>query len=521
MTDQHHDEFEQFAAVVTSRLGFHVHPHNKEQVELAMRHGLARTGCRSVAQYVARFGNEAFAQKELCEIALELTVSETYFFRHSEQFQAFVEVAIPERIRAKAAIRTLTVLSAGCASGEEAYSLSAAMADIPELRGWDIRVWGIDVNPHLVEAARRGRYSAWSLRGVSDGKRRQHFHLDGDVYVLDAKLKATVHFEPRNLLDEDSHFWRPEFFDVIFCRNVMIYFSSVAVRAVVDRLTRSLVPGGFLFLGPSETLRGISQEFHLRHTHGAFYYQRRGPNEPMLPALQGVSTQPLQTLVDPPDMDKQAWASAIAGASDRIAALADQAGRGTPAKGPPHIPSKPNEAVFPAAKDLDEVRDFLRQERFNDALKAIHSLPQAAAGDSDTLLLQAVVLASMGDLSHAEQLCSQLLARDEMRPGAHYLMALCQERRGDLLSAAEHDQMAIYLEPPFAMPHLHLGLLAKRMGDMATARRELGEAIVLLEQEDASRILLFGGGFAREALVRFCQTVLDSTSGPSKGGDNR
>ena len=110
---------------------------------------------------------------------------------------------------------------------------------------------------------------------------------------------------------------------------------------------------------------------------------------------------------------------------------------------------------------------------------------------------------------------SRLLVLDEMNAGAHYLMAVCQEHTGDVLAAAEHDQTAIYLDPAFAMPHLHLGLLAKRLGDLATARRELSEALALLPREDASRILLFGGGFHREALTQYCQSQLRACGGGS------
>ena len=106
-----------------------------------------------------------------------------------------------------------------------------------------------------------------------------HFHRDDRRYVLNSDIRSMVTFEERNLLDEDKTFWQPDYFDVIFCRNVMIYFAPPAVQEVVQRLTRSLAPGGFLFLGPSETLRGLTGEFHLRHTHGVFYYQRRSAGE--------------------------------------------------------------------------------------------------------------------------------------------------------------------------------------------------------------------------------------------------
>jgi chemotaxis protein methyltransferase CheR len=97
-----------------------------------------------------------------------------------------------------------------------------------------------------------------------------------------------------------------------------------------------------------------------------------------------------------------------------------------------------------------------------------------------------------------------------LNTGAHYLIALCRESAGDRRGAIEHDQTAIYLDATFAMPRLHLGLMARRAGDRETARRELKYALTLLKREDASRLLLFGGGFGRDALAALCRAELDS-----------
>ncbi|MBI5684195.1 MAG: hypothetical protein HZC54_03855 [Verrucomicrobia bacterium] len=499
-------DLELFATAVVSRLGFNVDKHNAEQVDDVLRRRLERTGCKTVDSYVGRFDDPEFAQQELREVALALTVPETYFFRHTEQFQALAEAVLPACLKARGSARQLNVLSAACASGEEAYSVAATILKAPGFQGWDVRIRGVDVNAHLLRKAREGRYSEWSLRATSEPERRRYFRREGGEFVLDDKVKAMVRFEERNLLEGDASFWQAGLFDIIFCRNVMIYFTPTAMRTLIARLTRVLTPGGFLFLGPSETLRGISHDFHLRHTHGAFYYQHRLPGEP--PSQAAAIMAPSQpTAASPPahPPDGLNWASAIADASHRIAALADpsRAKSPQPAAGP----------VFPAKQDMDEVRDLLRQERFEDALRAIDALPGDAAADPDALMIQAVLLANRGELDRAEQLCAHLLATDELRPGAHYLMAVCREKRGDHLSAAEHDQTAIYLDGAFAMPRLHLGLLARRLGDLATARRELGEALALLAREDASRILLFGGGFSREALTRFCQAQLERCGG--------
>jgi chemotaxis protein methyltransferase CheR len=138
----------------------------------------------------------------------------------------------------------------------------------------------------------------------------------------------------------------------------------------------------------------------------------------------------------------------------------------------------------------------------------VRGLPAEAARDPDVLLLAAALYTHGGQLADAEEACARLLEVDELSAGAHYLIALCREGAGDRIRAEHHDQIAVYLDPGFAMPHLHLGLLARRAGDRTTARRELEQAALLLQREESARLILFGGGFGREALVALCRTEL-------------
>jgi chemotaxis protein methyltransferase CheR len=140
-------------------------------------------------------------------------------------------------------------------------------------------------------------------------------------------------------------------------------------------------------------------------------------------------------------------------------------------------------------------------------------LPRESDRDPDVLLLRAVLLIHGGRLSEGQQVCAALLELDEMNAGAHYLMALCREGSGDLGGAANHDQIAAYLDPGFAMPRLHLGLLARKAGDLSAARREFSHALVLLQREDAPRLLFFGGGFGREALISLCHAEIAACGG--------
>jgi chemotaxis protein methyltransferase CheR len=156
---------------------------------------------------------------------------------------------------------------------------------------------------------------------------------------------------------------------------------------------------------------------------------------------------------------------------------------------------------------------LLREERFAEALDCVRSKPRDANQDPDLLLLEATLLAHRGDVAAAEAVCRRLLAVDELNAGAHYVLGLCREHSGHQAGAAEHYRVSAYLDAEFAMPRLHLGLLARRKGDRGVARRELNAALALLKRENASRLLLFGGGFSREALVALCVSALKECGG--------
>jgi chemotaxis protein methyltransferase CheR len=513
-------EVESFRSMVAVRLGLHFEDLKLGFLGDVLRQRMEETGCRLYSAYQIHMASPREEKEEICALARLLTVGETYFFRYKEHFQAFADLVIPTCMQAQGRNHSLRILSAGCASGDEAYSLAIVMRErFPELECWNIEIHGFDINPAMVAKARRARYSPWSLRETSADVQSKYFRGDGRDFLLDAGIRAAVTFEERNLADDDPLFWQREAFDVVFCRNVTMYFTAEVMRAVIGRIARSLAPGGFLFLGHAETLRAISHEFHLRHTHETFYYQRREACE-----ASETETFPLSAADNgslgkgmPQVEGNDSWYSTIQKASERITCLTED--KNGPEKGVSERASaattKSRAAYVPTSWDRTEAIDLMRRERFSEAIELLRALPSESERDLDAQLLIAALLTNRGDLPEAEKICRRVLALDELNAGAHYLMALCREHAGDSEGAVQHDQAASYLDAQFAMPHLHLGLLAKRSADVETAQRELRRALPLLDREEASRILLFGGGFTREALVEFCRRALNSCEGAS------
>jgi chemotaxis protein methyltransferase CheR len=489
-------QVERFRTVVASRLGLQFDDAKTAWLADLLRRRLDVNG-QQAEPYLACLQAEA-SRTELGAIAQELTVAETYFFRNIDQFHALREHVVPERMQVGRAHRGLRILSAGCASGEEPYSIAMVLRDLLQEQSRELSIRAVDLNPAIVEKARRARYTSWALRDTPPAMLQRWFRSEAREFVLDDSIRSAVKFEERNLNEDDAELWQPGAYDLIFCRNVLMYFTQPRAQAVVARIAQALAPGGYLFLGHAETLRGLSQAFHLRHTHGTFYYQRKDEAEHELAQagadVPGGAGPLLVAAVESSD----SWIEAIGKAAERVRALTDAQASG---------------GIVPAVAPrwhLGQALDLFRQERFTEALGLVQSLPAAAGDDCDVLLLRAVLLVHSGQLADAEDACHRLLVIDELNAGAHYTLALCREGAGDSRGAIDRDQRAVYLDPAFAMPRMHLGLLARRSGDREAVQRELGQALVLLQREDASRLLLFGGGFSREALLDLCRAELQS-----------
>ena len=497
---------ERFRAALTSRLGLQF-----DDARIGWLADVLRTRVEVHREptdvYLAKLESGA-SRSEVGALAQDLTVAETYFFRDPDQFRALREDVCPE-LRARTEPRQLRLLCAGCASGEEAYSLAMTLLELMPQAGWHLSIRAVDLNPAAIDMARTARYGAWSLRETPADQQQRWFHADGRDYVLDDAIRACVTFEERNLCENDPELWLADTYDVVFCRNVLRYFSSTAARAAVARIARSLAPGGYLFLGHTETLRGLSHGFHLRHTQGAFYYQRKDEAEAAryvdaVAATQsktGISSPALAAALEAAD----SWVEAVGQAAQRIHALTASGATPTQRMAIGQSSALPRGRAF----------NMVREERYAEALGQVRAWHDRDARDAEDLLLHAVLLVQSGHIAQAEEMSRRLLALDDLNPGAHYVLALCREGASDPLGAAQHDEAAAYLDPDFAMPRLHLALLARRAGDRDTQRRERAQALALLNREDPSRLLLFGGGFGRDALMAWCRAELRACGVPA------
>ena len=205
-----------------------------------------------------------------------LTTNETYFFREFDQLAAFGEHCLVETSEEKAAAndRIIRVWSAGCSTGEEPYTLAIIIREILEdLDLWQVKVFGTDIDTNVLARCRKGIYSPRSVKEVPDEYLTTYFSRQGENYQIKPAIKEMVSFSQVNLMDKLSML-KMRRMDFIFCRNVLIYFDEESRREVAGWFYDALRPGGYIFLGHSESMSRISTSFRIKKMGGMIVYQK-------------------------------------------------------------------------------------------------------------------------------------------------------------------------------------------------------------------------------------------------------
>jgi chemotaxis protein methyltransferase CheR len=236
---------------------------------------------QSLREYVGRLTILPNRQAELIALLNEITIGETCFFRNPQQLDALRRVVIPNilRTKSKLALRRLRIWSAGCSTGEEPYTLRMLLLEEVKdlLNGWTVEILATDLNQHSLAHATAAVYGDHSTRNLTSFYRQKYFLPRGDQFQMNELARTNVAFSRLNLSD-DTRMTAMNNVDVIFCCNVLIYFDLISKRRVVQHFFNSLLPHGCLFLGRSESLFGVSDDFRLVHLPGAIAYVKGEPS---------------------------------------------------------------------------------------------------------------------------------------------------------------------------------------------------------------------------------------------------
>jgi len=448
--------WERLSALIAQQMGLHF-PHER----LAdLRRGLAGAAGEFGFQDLAACADWLMAtpltKPQLQVLASHLTVGETYFFRDTKTFEALASRVLPALIHARrGGERRLRLWSAACASGEEAYSLAILLHQVvPDLADWHVTILATDINPHVLRKAVSGVYGEWSFRGVPRGVKERYFDRTSDGrYAIRPDIRQLVAFEHVNLVEDvyPSLSTDTNAMDIIFCRNVLMYFTPAQIRKVVGHLHHALVDGGWLVVSPGEASQALFPEFVTVNVPGVTLYQKRDAQS------CGASVAPAREMPVP-------WAppAAVDQPAEPLAAPSPE--RPGPVETPPYA----------AAVSLYE------QGCYGEAADTLLAWCAQHTPEPHACSLLARALANQGRLADALAWCDQWIAADKLDTAGHYLRAVVLLEHGRPDDARGSLQRALYLDPGFVLAHVALGNLARSRGRDDEATKHFANAMPLL-----------------------------------------
>lgn len=397
-------------------------------IQRAIRERMRRTGIDDAERYHRRLQASAEEVRELIELVV---IPETWFFRNWHPFQALQQYLSDTWLPRHGGQRVLRILSLPCSTGEEPYTIAMVLADLG-LTPAQAEVHGVDISRRNIDTARLGIYRQNSFRGEQLEFRDKYFQHSEDRYHLRPGIRDRVRFEQANLLEPDFSRERTPY-DVIFCRNLLIYFDRPTQARAVDILEGLLTRDGLLFVGHAET--GVLTGRALRSLN--------------LPQSFGFRREiPLETgAASPPDQARPP----IQRRSRRT-------------------PVRPRRQLRPHWIDAQE--------------QAVPAPPQSATAPGVEQLEQATRLADDGHLVEAAELCEQLLEAQGPQAQALYLLGLIRDAAGEPAEAETLLRQAIYLDPAHCPAMLHLALVLERRGEALAARR-MQERLERCQQREA------------------------------------
>jgi chemotaxis protein methyltransferase CheR len=401
---------------------------------------LGALGLDDCAAYLAVLHDKLTGETELDQLITRMTIGETYFFRHKELFDALRTVALPEIIERNRATRQLRIWSAGCSTGAEAYSLAFLLRSEFDslIRGWQVSILGTDINREFLAQASDASYEEWAFRGTMPELRRDCFELCGDRWRVLPRFRQGMTFQYHNLARHNfpSLIHGIFGFDLILCRNVLIYFAPEIVARVAAKLADCLKPDGWLAVGHAEHGDHLRESVEAVHCHGAILYRK-----PI--ALRSAA---------PPDKSKLCENAAVTPVSVAPPRIERRVACHAPV-GRARIPHCGRcGTTKPVHPGIEQIRALADQGNMDDALK----------------------------------ICIGLIARKPLDAIGHFYQGLLlhQAQRDD--AALKALNKAIYLNRDFVLAHYYAGLTQQKLGNTPGAARSFRNVLNMLESRHRS-----------------------------------
>ncbi len=486
-----------FKDLIAHRSGLYFRDHDLRNLESAIEQRIKVKKFDSFATYYSHLIVSDKKDDEFRELLNLLTINHTYFFRNKPHFITLREKVLPaiierkrrEHLRNSDQRLQLRIWSAGCSSGEEPYSIAMTIADlIDDLENWDINVLATDASQTVLAKAQKGIYQASSMRHVDDVRCQKYFTQKTNnkgkcEYEISSDIKKMVSFGFFNLMDEDY----PMGFDIIFCRNVVIYFELKTTIEVMSKFYNSLVDDGCMFIGYSETLQFIKNKFQMATWKDAIYYFKNidSQNIPLQGEQVGEEKKPV-------DIDK------VLGEIARAEALAKMESQ--PIAG--EAPKKLEDIIVAVTKHL-------HLKEYDQGLDLITQGKAIDEKSTDLFYLQAEILMNQGKSDEAKNSLEEALKLNSLFIPAHYLNGCICFEEDRFEDAQESLRKALFLDNDFLIAHFYLAQVFKQEDKADDAIRQYRNTLKLLSSKSSDTIIAYSGGFNAATLMSVCRDNLE------------
>lgn len=445
------NDYARFRDLIVERTGMHFDERRHAFFSRCIHEASVKAGGISLEEYFLRLSQAQTDSDLWHELVSRITVGETYFFRDAAQFSALRQHILPEMIARHQEDRRLRLWSAGCASGEEPYSLAILLQQIlPELDRWNISILGTDINRRALSTAQHGRYRLWSFRQTEKTLRDDYFTQEGEFYRINHDVRRLVTFEYLNLSEDcyPSLTTNTNALDLILFRNVAIYLPPAVTRQVSSRFHRCLLPEGWLMVGAAETNSLYFPSFTIQSFPGASAFRKDAPKTPVFhhPIPDPAVSKPPPASVPPLQ-------------------------RPIPVPVPlPAFPALSPEGLY--RQGLALVQTGRTEQALETFQACIARLPNHAQAYFQIGRLQA----NRGKLDEAVAACQKALELDPLLAEVHYALALIYQEEGGAEQALVHLKKALYLKQDFILAHFSLSNIYQQAGQPREAARHRAHA---------------------------------------------
>lgn len=467
--------------------GISLKPSDYKRMDSLINERIKRLKLKSFSEYIEYLKSNT-AKNEWEELINEMTVPETYFFRDVNQCNALKNYILPALIKSKKE-KEIRIWSAGCSTGEEVYTIAIIIArSIPDFKLWNIKLIGTDINQKSIEKAKKGIYTKNSFRGVNEEIIEGYFNKTGQGWKIKELVRSQVQLGRFNLKLDDSCLFPYKYsgFDVIFCRNVFIYFEKKMIQNILKGFYNSLLPNGYLILGHSEASLSPKKLFRPIRTNNTFVYTRPGPE------VQ------LKQKIPPESIRNSKIPSSAAGQTLKYQ-------RKKPPAGNPQLPASYSQTETHLSIIYQKALSLYSLKKYSEAEAELDSFFTRDDTSVEILLLASLIRINLGDFKRAISYVYMAQQKNEFLPEAHFILGLIHENENDYQGAIKEYQSVLFLNNNFFLSYFRLGHLYRKIEKRENSVRSFKSALSVIESEDEEKIRLLSGGFSKKNLEDICR----------------